>query len=114
MTIRKCQNCEQLIGHLEESYYYYGRFVCRVCKIKFEGQLNPEAQTVKDSDTEDEDSPIDKKAATQLSNETFPQKEEPPDSQSLSSALPGCEQSENHNDLPPTSSDMEAGVRADG
>ncbi len=32
MAIRNCENCEQLIGRLEESFVYQGHVVCKKCK----------------------------------------------------------------------------------
>ena len=32
MDIKKCENCEQLIGRLEESFVYQGHVVCTKCK----------------------------------------------------------------------------------
>ena len=32
MDIKKCENCEQLIGRLEESFVYQGHVVCAKCK----------------------------------------------------------------------------------
>ncbi len=32
MALKRCQNCEQIIGNLEESYFYQGHVVCKNCK----------------------------------------------------------------------------------
>ena len=39
MTKKTCQNCEQDIGHLEESYSYNGHVVCKACMIRLEKQF---------------------------------------------------------------------------
>lgn len=39
MTKRNCQNCEQVIGNHEESYFYYGHVICKACMIKLEKQF---------------------------------------------------------------------------
>jgi len=32
MALKRCRNCEQIIGNLEESYFYQGHVVCKKCK----------------------------------------------------------------------------------
>jgi hypothetical protein len=36
MATGKCDNCGQVIGHLEESYSYYTYIVCKTCKAKLD------------------------------------------------------------------------------
>ena len=52
MTKRNCQNCEQVIGNLEESYTYYGQVICKACKIKLENQFGDPGTTNGNIETE--------------------------------------------------------------
>ena len=36
MKERKCQNCQKIIGYLEESYLYIGQVICKECMIRME------------------------------------------------------------------------------
>jgi len=52
MTKRNCQNCEQVIGNLEESYTYYGHVVCKGCMVRLEKQSQYLGTTNDDISTE--------------------------------------------------------------
>ena len=45
MTKKNCQNCKEVIGHLEESYSYYGQVICKSCMNKLEKPLQDSETT---------------------------------------------------------------------
>ena len=41
MGIKECENCEQIIGNLEESFFYKGHVVCKKCKDLLDHEYQP-------------------------------------------------------------------------
>lgn len=69
MSVKKCANCEQIVGNLERYHLYLGKYVCETCKSRLDEQEHLLANNNSSCDINDniEGGSIDNAASSDIS-----------------------------------------------